>query len=247
MVFITGDTHGDFRRFGAKIFREQKAMTRDDYVIICGDFGGLWDDSADERNHLKWLEEKPFTLLWVDGNHENFSMLKEFPIEEWHGGKVHRIRSNIIHLMRGQIYEIEGYHFFTMGGGRSHDIQDGILDPADPRFEIDLHWKLKRKEMFRIKGISWWPEELPARTEYDEAIETLKRANWEVDYVITHSAPSSIVKQINENYQTDALTDFLEEISKNLKFHYWLFDHYHNNRNIGNNFVLLYEQIVQAI
>ena len=55
------------------------------------------------------------------------------------------------------------------------------------------------------------------------------------------------VKQINENYQTDALTDFLEEISKNLKFHYWLFGHYHNNLNIGNNFVLLYEQIVQAI
>ena len=77
MVFITGDTHADFRRFGAKIFREQKAMTRDDYVIICGDFGGLWDDSADERNHLKWLEEKPFTLLWVDGNHENFS------IDDW--------------------------------------------------------------------------------------------------------------------------------------------------------------------
>ena len=37
------------------------------------------------------------------------------------------------------------------------------------------------------------------------------------------------------------------EAQQKLKFHYWLFGHYHDNRNIGNNFVLLYEQIVQAI
>ena len=32
--------------------------------------------------------------------------------------------------MRGQVFEIEGKTFFTMGGAASHDIQDGILDPA---------------------------------------------------------------------------------------------------------------------
>ena len=186
-------------------------------------------------------------MLWVDGNHENFTMLSQYPGEEWHGGKVHRIRPNVIHLMRGQLYTIDGYTFFTMGGGRSHDVQDGILDPADPKFEYDLYWKSKRLEMFRIKGVSWWPEELPDEDEYEEAIKTLEQANWEVDYVITHSAPSSIVAEINRRYETDQLTDFLEEVRSKLKFHYWLFGHYHDNRNIGNNFVLLYEQIVQVI
>lgn len=247
MIFATGDTHGDFRRFGAKCFYEQKEMTQDDYVIICGDFGGLWNDSAEEQHDLNWLEKKPFTVLWVDGNHENFTMLSQYPVEEWHGGKVHRIRPNVIHLMRGQLYTIDGYTFFTMGGGRSHDVQDGILDPADPQFEYDLYWKSKRFEMFRIKGVSWWPEELPDEDEYEVAIKTLEQANWEVDYVITHSAPSSIVAEINQRYETDQLTDFLEEVRRKLKFHYWLFGHYHDNRNIGNNFVLLYEQIVQVI
>ena len=39
MIYITGDTHAQFNRFSTKHFPEQKNMTRDDYVIICGDFG----------------------------------------------------------------------------------------------------------------------------------------------------------------------------------------------------------------
>ena len=247
MIFVTGDTHGDFRRFDGVCFPEQKQMTKDDYVIVCGDFGGIWDGTEDEAVQLDRLADKPFTILWVDGNHENFSLIKEFPVEEWNGGKVHRIRPNILHLMRGQLYIIDGYSFFTMGGASSHDIQDGILDPEDPDFMEELYRLRQRHGMFRVKGWSWWPEELPSEEEYAEARETLERADWEVDYVITHSAPSGIVKKVNERYQTDALTDFLEEVREKLKFHYWLFGHYHDNRNIGNNFVLLYEQLVQAI
>ena len=247
MIFVTGDTHGDFLRFEGECFPEQKQMTKDDYVIICGDFGGIWDGTEDEAVQLDRLAEKPFTILWVDGNHENFPLINGFPVEEWNGGKVHRIRPNILHLMRGQLYIIDGYSFFTMGGASSHDIQDGILDPEDPDFMEDLYRLRRCHGMFRVKGWSWWPEELPSEDEYTEARETLERAGWEVDYVITHSAPSGIVKKINERYQTDALTDFLEEVREKLKFHYWLFGHYHDNRNIGNNFVLLYEQLVQAI
>ena len=43
MIYITGDTHGGFQRFGSKYFPQQTQMGRNDYMIICGDFGGLWD------------------------------------------------------------------------------------------------------------------------------------------------------------------------------------------------------------
>ena len=39
MIYVTGDCHADFTRFNTKIFPEQYEMTKDDYVIICGDFG----------------------------------------------------------------------------------------------------------------------------------------------------------------------------------------------------------------
>ena len=101
-IFITGDTHGDFTRFKKKIFYEQAELTKDDCVMIAGDFGGIWDGSAEERHWLDWLEAKPFTTLFVSGNHENFDMLAEFPIEDWHGGRVQRVRPSVIHLMRGR-------------------------------------------------------------------------------------------------------------------------------------------------
>ena len=97
-VYATGDCHGNFRRFGRKYFPEQANLARNDFVIICGDFGGLWESSAEENYWLDWLNDKPWTTLWVDGNHENFTLLSGLPIEMWHGGMVHRVRANILHL-----------------------------------------------------------------------------------------------------------------------------------------------------
>ena len=127
-IFITGDTHAGFRRFRKKTFPQQAGLTKDDYVIICGDFGGVWDGTPRERNWLDWLEAKPFTTLFVSGNHENYDLLSALPVETWNGGKVQRVRPSVVHLMRGQVYEIGGRRFFTMGGASSHDIGDGILD-----------------------------------------------------------------------------------------------------------------------
>lgn len=120
MVYITGDTHAVFTRFGTKVFPEQKEMTRDDFVIICGDFGGIWYDNAYEQYWLKWLSEKPFTILYVDGNHENFDRLysDEFEVVDFHGGKAHKIRDNIYHLMRGYVFDLCGKKFFSFGGVR---------------------------------------------------------------------------------------------------------------------------------
>ena len=128
MIYITGDCHADFSRLSTDNFPEQKEMTKDDYVIICGDFGGVWNKDTEnprEKWDMEWLDSKPFTTLFVDGNHENFDRLYAYPVEEWHGGKVHKIRDSVIHLMRGQIFEIDGRSFFTFGGASSHDIQGG--------------------------------------------------------------------------------------------------------------------------
>ena len=64
-IYITGDTHGDFTRFKEELFPEQANMTKDDYVMICGDFGGVWDGSEEEQRWLDWLEERPFTTLFI--------------------------------------------------------------------------------------------------------------------------------------------------------------------------------------
>ena len=81
MIYITGDCHREFSRFNTQNFPEQYEMTKEDYVIICGDFGGVWDygkESKEEKHLLDWLDGKPFTTLFVSGNHENFDRSFDF-------------------------------------------------------------------------------------------------------------------------------------------------------------------------
>ena len=245
MIYITGDTHGGFQRFKTKYFPEQKAMSRDDYAIVTGDFGGVWDDTPAEAYWLDWLEEKPFTTLFVDGNHENFDRLNALPVHKWHGGNVHRIRPHVLHLMRGQVFEIGGLTFFVMGGAASHDIPDGVLDPEEPNFEQTYWFKRRTRQVFRVKGVSWWPEEMPSNTEYAEAVRNLERANRQVDCILTHCAPTSIVEKLNRGYTPDRLTDFLETVKQRCRFDYWFLGHYHRNCVIDDRFIIQWEQMVE--
>lgn len=54
------------------------------------------------RNRSGWTGwSSAIHLLFVSGNHENFDLLAEYPQEDWNGGKVQRIHSHVIHLLRG--------------------------------------------------------------------------------------------------------------------------------------------------
>ncbi len=239
-IYITGDTHADFKRFGSQFFDNKEC-----YIIVCGDFGGVWDNSNTEKYWLNWLENKKFTLLFVDGNHENFDLLNTFPVTEWNGGKVHVIRKNIIHLMRGQVFTIEGIRFFTFGGGQSHDIQAGILNRSDPDFPSKRKRLDRERALYRINHESWWKEELPSEEEMAEGLANLDKVGNQVDFVISHSAPSSVVDIFSRGlYAHDILTDYLEKIKERISFKTWFFGHYHETQMIGQKFVMLYESVV---
>ena len=245
MIYITGDTHSDFTRFSTGKFPVQKEMTKNDYVIICGDFGGVWTfekESNQEKYWLDWLNSKNFTTLFVDGNHENFTRLYNYPVEEWHGGKVHKIRDSVLHLMRGEIFDIDNKKFFTFGGAKSHDIQDGILN-LDEEEKIYLY--RKRGATFRIRDYSWWDLELPTKDEMKNGINYLEKVNYRVDYIITHCCSTSVQAMISRGtYKRDYLTDYFQEISEKCEFKKWYFGHYHDTRQINSQYVLLYEDVV---
>ena len=211
MIYVTGDTHGyiDIEKLSYRNSPFLKGLTKDDYVIVCGDFGLVWDNSKGEMHWRKWLEEKSFTTLFVDGNHENHNMLDAYPVETWNGGNIHRISDSIIHLMRGQVFEVAGSKFFTMGGAESHD-----------------------KE-YRVEDVSWWRREMPSKEEMEQAVRNLRKHDFKVDYVITHCAPSSVQQEIEEklllHYADNYFTDWLDELITRygLQFRKWYCGHYH--------------------
>lgn len=251
MVFVTGDCHGEFNKFSTKNFPEQKDMSYDDTVIICGDFG-IWNDGKSERYWLDWLNEKSFTTVFCDGNHENFDRLysDEFQIVDFHGGKAHKIRDHVYHLLRGNVFEFDGKKFFVFGGAQSHDIADGILDEANfdtwREFEETVYRWSKLGRQFRVAHISWWKEELPSDEEMKYGIETLYKHGNKVDYVISHCCPFPISYAMGFR-DGDYLTSYLATIADGIEFNRWYFGHYHRNTTIYGKYVCLYEDIERVV
>lgn len=252
-IFVTGDIHGDpISRLSKKVFNKQKLMTdgqESNFVIICGDFGLVWDqvaESKEERYLLNWLEQQPFTTLFVSGNHENFDRLysSEYPIEEWCGGRVQKIRKHVIHLMRGEYYNILGKTFFTFGGAQSHDIQDGILDPNDK--QTIKEWNKDYNKMFRINHVSWWEQELASDEEMTYGLAKLKEHDNKVDFIITHCLPQQIISGMFLGaYGCDKMTKYLDQINEVTQFSQWYAGHYHLDERYLSKYQVLYHQIIQ--
>lgn len=252
MVFITGDTHGEWvDRLNTGSFPDQKKMTKGDYVIILGDFG-IWDNSRKENYNLDWLEDKPFTTLFISGNHENYDILDSLPVNEWNGGKVNYVRPSVIHLMRGQVFRIADKSFFAFGGAASHDIKDGILEPDAPDFkERKLELDLELYALYRVNHVSWWERELPNSVEMDEGLENLHKQGDKVDYIITHSPYTSLLEKMDKGmgtYKRNRLTDYLQRIKQNAGYGQWFFGHMHVNRAFPDErSACLYEDIVRIL
>lgn len=224
MLYVTGDTHGDIdiHKLATRNFPQQKSMTKNDSLLVCGDFGCVWDGSKCDSYWQKWYAAKNFTTLFVDGNHENHALLAEYPVSEQFGGSTHQIRQGVFHLMRGEVFTIDGVKIFCMGGAASHD-------------------KHLRKE-----GVSWWPQEIPSKAEFNHAIETLEKHNWQVDLIVTHCAPKSVQAKIKDWYENDEVTSFLQVVEENCRFSHWYFGHYHVDRQIDEKHTAVYQNILQV-
>ena len=230
-------------------------LTEDDYVIVCGDFGLLWAKDAQLEYDLDWMSRLPFNILWIQGNHENYNLIKEYPVEMWHGGKVrHIIRDKIILLERGQVFSIEGKTFFTMGGASSHDIQGGILDKNSPTYSDDCKKALRTGLPFRILNESWWRQELPSPDELQEGLINLEKCDYKVDYVISHCASNSLQEKYEHYhlglgynigwYTQDKLTNYFEDLESKLQYKHWYCGHYHEDFAIDNKHTIMYYKVL---
>ena len=196
-------------------------------MIVCGDFGFVWDNSKAEQKTLKKLGSKKYNICFIDGTHENFELLNAYPVTEWCGGKVHHICGNLYHLMRGQVFRIDNMTFFTMGGGESPDI--------DIRFEEN----------------AWSREEFPSREELLEGAANLEKQNCRVDYIITHEPPvkikSFLMLKDSETASVTGLNTYLEELSESCRFRRWFFGSMHLDKYISASHVAVFQNVINAI
>lgn len=206
MILVTGDMHGEWERFGDKALKKLK---KGDTLIVCGDFGFVWDNSKEEQKLLKKIGNLKYHVLFLEGTHDNIPLLRTYPLENWNGGQVRRISGNLMMLQRGNLYQIEGKKIFAFGGGESSDMDQ------------------------RQMPEEFWNMELPNEEELQLARKNLEAARYVVDYIVTHECTSKIRGFIDmESDHTNPLTSFFDEIAPKLMMKGWYFGCYHKDKLI---------------
>ena len=221
MVYITGDMHGDQSRFNTK---EIKQLQSGDTLIICGDFGFVWENNKKEKDFLKWLGSRKYNVCFLDGPHDNFDSIYSYKKTMWKGGLVHRVSGSLFHLCRGQIFNIDGFTIFTFGGGESSD--------------RDMRNDSKR----------WFKEELPSPDEMREGAENLNKAGLKVDYIVTHEPPSLVKRAMQlrsgKNAYVNKLNGYLEEISRGVTYEKWFFGCVHEDKPVTKKHIAVFKNLL---
>lgn len=237
-IYVTGDIHGgiDMHKLSNKELKKNGvSIAENDFLVILGDFGlPFFDSDLEEhskthkeyRYWINWLSEKPYTVLWIDGNHDNFNFWEQQEVTERYGGRVqaHPDAPNVIHLMRGEIYEIQGKSCLAFGGAASAD------------------------KAYRKANINWWEQETASEADKANARENLRRRGGQVDYVFTHTPPAYIRRSISNLYEyPDPTADFLDELSFEVNYRAWFSGHLHIELLLkSQRFAAFYNTVLNA-
>ena len=222
MVYITGDTHGDFTRI--MYFCRRMKTTKDDIMIVLGDAGINYCLNNRDIMLKKQLAKMPITLFCIHGNHEarpaNIDTYKEI---EWHGGIVYIEEEypNIIFAKDGEVYDFE-----TESGINKKCI---VIGGA---YSVDKYYRLRN-------GWEWFEDEQPS-DEIKKYVESqLEKYNWEVDIVLTHTCPICyepiewFLKGLDQSTVDKTTEMWLGNIEFKLKYNKWYCGHYHGEKKIA--------------
>ena len=222
MLYVTGDLHGDMSRMREP---DLKRLKKDDALLVCGDFGFVWDGSAAEQKQLHKLAKSRYQLLFCEGTHDNLDLLAQYPQVEFAGGSARHLGGNLYYLQRGQIYLLQNKRIFVFGGGETSDL-DG-----------------------RQQGVNWWEQEMPDEAQLQQTRQRLAECDYTFDYAITHECCGQLkrflqVQQQNPEERLNRLNCFFDELVARATFSHWYFGCYHIDRDLSPTQTAVYRQLL---
>ena len=217
MFYITGDTHGDFRR--VKRFCRAHNTTLDDVLIVLGDAGINYFGNSRDNQTRKFISKIPVTLFCIHGNHEmRPEILPQYHEQQFCGGTVYveDAYPNILFACDGEVYDFDGVSTVVAGGA----------------FSVDKDIRLAR-------GWSWFADEQPSDEIKSKTEDTLQRLNWQVDVMLTHTCPHSVepvevfLPQVDQSTVDKTTEEWLQRIADRLNFKHWYVGHFHTTKQLG--------------
>lgn len=224
MIYITGDTHGDFRR--VETFCITQNTSKNDILIILGDAGINFHGWIHDKKTKDFIEGLPITLFCIHGNHEQRSeatMLYEEHV--WNGGIVfiEEQYPDIMFAKDGEIFDIDGFRAVVIGGAYSVD-----------------------KAMRLAYGYGWWDDEQPSPEIRSDVEKQLAENNWDIDVVLSHTTPLKyeprevFLEGIDQSNVDKSTEIWLDEIEDKLTYQKWYCAHYHTAKII-DRIQIMYE------
>jgi 3-oxoacid CoA-transferase subunit A len=218
MIYLTGDTHGDFSRIYN--FCKNNKTTISDTMVILGDAGlNYYINGIDLKKKHK-LSALPITIFCIHGNHEcRPRHIPTYEITEWREGLVYLEKEylNILFAKDGEIYNLDDQRVIVIGGA----------------YSVDKYYRLAR-------NACWWEDEQPSDTAKQKVERTLINNRWNVDFVLSHTCPrkyepiEAFLSFIDQSKVDKTTEDWLDHIEDNLTYKKWYCGHYHIDKSIDN-------------
>lgn len=224
--YITGDCHGDFRKI--ELLCSVYKTSKEDVVIILGDFGVNFTLGKRDTERKKLLSQLPITILAVHGNHEARPFeLETYSEIKWKDGMVYMEDTypNILFAKDGEIYTLGNRRCIAIGGA----------------YSVDKHYRV-------LSGLPWFESEQPTEEIKQYVEKQLKKAEWNIDYVFSHTCPlvyeptDLFLEFISQGRVDKSTEEWLSIIEAKLDYKRWYFGHFHRNREYLQA-EMLYEKI----
>lgn len=86
---------------------------------------------------------------------------------------------------------------------------------------------------------------MPNLKEFDLARKKLYEHDFQIDYIITHTAPETIQDMIASEYEKNELTKFLDEVRMQTCYKKWFFGHYHKDIRVTEKDIAVFDSIIE--
>ena len=153
-------------------------MTKEDIVVIMGDAGFIWNGGGADKFWQNFLNDKPWTTFCVLGNHENYDLIEQLPVVDFHGAKAYKVNDSLYYAITGEVYEFCGKKCLVVNGADSHDLYnpDGTL--------------------YRTPHKSWWEQERITQDDINKALISLAQCNDKVDFIFSHTGGTEVNRML---------------------------------------------------
>lgn len=228
-IFVTGDCHGVLSRIYNWVDRFD--MNKDNvHIIIAGDAGICWrKDKKDMIAAIKKQEQYNFHLWFIDGNHENFDILKEFsPINS---SGIANLGNNLHYITRGTKLTI-----MTKNGIKTI-LFCGGADSVD--------------KALRTPNFTWWTDEQITENDIKKCLEKGNSFN----YIITHCCPYSVFVKytpwlvtltgLDQNKIDHTSEKMLDKLINNIEFDEYFFGHYHIDKRLDDKYSCVLNDFIE--